>query len=105
MFARPRPMPKITQMQVGLVFVRETAPNKWRASWTDPLTKRHIRRVLPVSSFQDAKKKAQGINDEIAHGHGFSGRLGGSVGHCVSDAIVEAVKHTDANDKTRKEYL
>ena len=98
-------MPKISQMRVGTVYLKEVRGEKWRASWTDPLTKRHMRRILPASSFQEAKKQAKGINTDLAAQKGFGGRLRGSTGHSVADAVLEAVKHSDASERTRKHYL
>lgn len=98
-------MPKIKQMQVGKVFVKETSSGRWRASWTDPLTKRHIRRMLPCSSHTEARLQAEDINANLAQGMGFAGRQRGVSGHEVHEAVLEAVKHSNANERTRKDYL
>lgn len=98
-------MPKITQTKVGSVYLREVEPRKWRASWTDPLTHRHIRRVLPAATFKQAEVLAKEINAEIAQGRGFAPKMRGTSGHTVSDAVLEAIKHSNANDRTRKDYL
>ena len=98
-------MPKITRIQIGSVYLKEVEHRKWRASWTDPITKKWIRRILPAAAFREAEKQAQEINKELAAGKGFGGRLRGTVGHTVREAIHEAVKHTDANDRTRRDYL
>ena len=68
-------MPKVSQIKIGSVLVKETAPRRWRASWTDPLTKKWIRRVLPVSGFRDAVRQAEIISAELAKGKGFAGRM------------------------------
>jgi integrase len=98
-------MPKKTEFQEGRVYVKEVEPRKWRASWTDPLTKRHVRRVLPVSAFEDAVKEAKTINEKVSAGHGFTGRLRGSVGHTVADAVTEAVNNSGASDTTKTNYF
>jgi integrase len=98
-------MPKVTQAKIDQqVLLREVQPGTWRADWRDPLTKRRHRVVLPVSSFKEAQRKAKEISDELSAGRGFGGRLRGSVGHLVGDAVMEAIKHTDANERTRKDY-
>lgn len=99
-------MPKVTQIKIGQVLVKEIAPRKWRASWTDPASKRHIRRILPGANFKEAEAQAKEINATLAQGKGFGGRLRGTAGgHAIADAVLEAVKHSDANDRTRKDYL
>ncbi len=98
-------MPKITQTRVGSIYLKEIEPRKWRASWTDPLTKRHKRRVLPAATFKQAEAQAKEINAAIAQGRGFAPRMRGTAGHTVNDAVFEAVKHSNANDRTRKDYL
>ena len=98
-------MPRVLQTKVGSVFLKEVATRKWRASWTDPTTKKHIRRVLPAGSFRQALEQAQEINKHLAAGRGFGGRLRGSTGHTVADAVLEAVRHTDASLMTRRDYL
>lgn len=99
-------MPKIERLKVGQVLLREVSPRKWRASWVDPSSKRHMRRVLPAATFKEAERIAREINEEIASGKGFSPRLRGGGGlRSVEDAILEAVKHSDANERTRKDYL
>ena len=98
-------MPRVTQKKVGQVFLKEIDKGKWRVDWRDPLTKRRHRVILPASSFKEAMQQAQRINSEIAAGRGFSGRLRGTAGHTVSDAVLEAVKHTNANERTRRDYL
>ncbi|NQU41822.1 site-specific integrase [bacterium] len=85
--------------------MKEVGPRKWRASWTDPLTKKHVRRILPASGYREAEEQAKDINSQLAVGKGFGGRLRGSAGHSVSDAVLEAVKHSNANQGTRKDYL
>ena len=97
-------MPKITKTRVGSVYLREMEPRRWRASWTDPLTKRHIRRMLPAASFEDAAKAAKIINKEIAQGRGFSGKMRGSVGHSVAAAGAEAIRHAGVSERTRRGY-
>lgn len=98
-------MPKVTKTKVGQVLLKEVQPNKWRASWVEPLTGRWIRRILPGTTFKEARLQAREINAILAQRKGFHGRLRGSTGHTVSDAILEAVKHTDANARSRKNYL
>lgn len=98
-------MPKVTKTRVGSVFLKEERAGKWRASWTDPPTRRHLRRILPAASYTEALEQAKEINRQLALGKGFAGRLRGSAGHSVSDAVLEAVRHTAANDQSRKNYL
>lgn len=98
-------MPKITQTKVGSIYIREIEPRKWRASWIDPLTKRHLRRILPAATFEEARAQAKEINAAIAQGKGFGGRVRGRVGHTFSDAVVEAVQHSQARERTKRDYL
>lgn len=93
------------QTKVGLVLVKQMGRGKWRASWMDPVRKNYVRRVLPASSFREAERQAREINAAIAQGMGFGGKLRGASGHTVTEAIIEAVKHSDANEQTRKDYL
>lgn len=95
-------MPRVTRAKIGAVLIREMEPRRWRASWTDPLTKKWVRRVLPVSGYQEAVRQAEAINAEIAQGQGFEGRLRGSTGPTVADAVLEAVQHTNASENTRQ---
>ena len=97
-------MPKVTQTKIGRVFLREIEPRKWRADWRDPITRQRVRRVLPVVDFKEAQKRAKEINEEIAEGRGFRGRLRGTTGHLIGDAVQEAVKHSNASRATRKDY-
>ena len=98
-------MPKLARAKIGVILIRELEPRKWRASWVDPVTRKHIRRLLPAATFQDAEKAAREINRTVAQGRGFAPRLRGVVGHTVKDAIIETVKHTGANERTRADYL
>jgi len=98
-------MPRVTEIKVGSVFLKEVKPRKWKASWTDPLTKRHTRRMLPATEYREAERMAKDINSKVAQGRGFGGRLRGSDGHTVSAAVIEAIKHTNANGRSRHDYL
>lgn len=97
-------MPKITQTRIGSVFLKEITPRKWRASWTDPLTKRHVRRILPAATFRQAEAQAKEINSYLAQGRGFGGKLRGSGGHSISDAVLESIKHSSASERVRRNY-
>ena len=55
-------MPKLARAKIGVILIRELEPRKWRASWVDPVTRKHIRRLLPAATFQDAEKAAREIN-------------------------------------------
>lgn len=98
-------MPKKKQFKVGIVRVKEIRPNVWQADWRDPLTKRRPRRIIPFVKFKDVQAEAERINREVALGHEFKGRVRGSTGHLIEEAVLEAIKHTDANEKTRRDYL
>lgn len=98
-------MPKIEKSHIGQVFLREIEPRKWRASWTDPLTKRHIRRILPAAAYREAEEQVKAINRTLAQGKGFGGQIRGSSGHTIREAVLEAVRHTGANEDTRLNYL
>ena len=99
-------MPKVTKTRIGQVLVREMAPGKWRGSWVDPTSKRHVRRRLPATSYREAVEQAKVINQSLAAGKGFGGRLrGASSGHSVRDAIIEAVRSTGAAERTKADYL
>ncbi len=97
-------MPKIASTRVGSVFLKQLPGGRWRASWTDPLTRRWIRRKLPAATFRDATEQARTINREIARDRGFGGRLRGGSGHGVLEAILMAVKATSANPRVRTNY-
>lgn len=98
-------MPKRNDFQIGLVFVKQLADGRWRASWTCPQTKRHVRRVLPVTAFRDAKAQAEAINLQVATGRGFHGQIRGASGLAVRDAILEAIRNSGAREGTRREYV
>lgn len=98
-------MPKVTESQVGQVFIKEKRPHKWCASWTCPITRKHVRRILPASDFKTAESLAKEINVTLAQGKGFGGRLRGAVGHTITNAIKEAVLHSGGNLRTRADYL
>lgn len=77
----------------------------WRVDYRDPLTRKRARVILPVSNFKDEEKEAKAINDRLGSGKGFAGRIRGSVGHTVQAAVLEAVKHSSGNERTRADYL
>lgn len=97
-------MPKVTEKKFTCVLLKEIRPGTWRVDYRDPLTRKRSRILLPVSSFKDAEKEAKAINDRVGSGKGFSGRIRGSVGHTVKDAVKEAIKHSGANEVTRGDY-
>lgn len=98
-------MPKVTGFKMGFIHVKEVEKGKWRADWRDPLTKKRIRRVLPASNYKKAREHAGKINADVEKGRGFTGRMRGTIGHVLKDAVIEAIAHSDANQKTREDYL
>ncbi len=102
-------MGKTTEMRVGFVRIKLVVENKWRASWWDAVTQRHIRQMLPVTRLADAKAEAEAINQGLLQGHGFRGRMRGGADHGVDlsirDAVLGAIRNNDANPDTRRHYL
>jgi len=98
-------MPKITATKVGSVFLKQVGAGKWRVSYMDPLMHKHVRQMLPAASFEDARDQAKTINRDVASERGFQGRLRGRAGHTIADLVLEAVRHTNATEQTRKDYL
>jgi site-specific recombinase XerD len=97
-------MPRKNEGKSGRVFLKQVEPGKWRASWTDPVTRKHTRRVLPCSTYADANRIANQINATLAEGRGYAIKLRGRSGHSVTEAGIEAIRHTDANAETRRDY-
>jgi len=100
-------MPKITGTKIGLIRLREFVSGRWKVDFFDPEAKRRIRRVLPASSFRQARKQAETINISVSSKHGFGGAgLRGRMGeHSVCDAILEGVRHSQGRERTLKNYL
>lgn len=98
-------MPRLSSTKIGNVYIKRRRSGRWRACWVDPLTKRYVRRLLPATGFKEAQKQARVIHQELAAGRGFSPRQRGTVGHSINQAVLEAVKHSDANERTRRNYL
>lgn len=97
-------MPRKVEFHAGMVFVKLMPDGRWRASWTDPVTRRHVRRVLPSATYEEAREAAKGINRDVSAGRRYNVKLRGKSGHSVSEAAMEAIRHTDARPETRAEY-
>ncbi len=97
-------MPKKPFLEWGLVKAREREDGRWVATWTDPLTRKYIRRVLTAADRKEALDTAKTINAELTVGRGFSKKLRGVTGHTINEASQEAIRRRDADLRTRQEY-
>lgn len=98
-------MPRVSRLKVGLVLIRETKPGVWRGAWTDPESKKYVRRRLPGTSFRAAKAEAEEINRTLGQGRGFGAKLRGGGGHTVAAACIETIRHSGGNDRTRQGHM
>jgi hypothetical protein len=84
---------------------------KFEVRWRDRQTEKYVRRRLDFTKFADAKAFAEDLNVKLIGNGGSLEGTGDAVArkrprnHTVSQAALEAIKASDANDISRSQYV
>jgi integrase len=94
--------------KIGKVLLGKFESEQWEMRYIDPADKKYRRVRLPYTGFADAKAEAEARNIELAarngHAEGMRRRQA-EARHTVRDAVLEAVRASDANGQTQKQYV
>jgi len=94
--------------KIGKVLLGKFESEQWEIRYIDPTERKYKRVRLPYTGFADAKAEAEAKNLELAarNGHSEGMRRRQTVArHTVKAAALEAIRASEANGQTQKQYV
>lgn len=92
----------------GFVTLHHDGDTGFKIRYTDPVTGKDVKRVLPVFTFEDALEAVRGYNVEIAQSRSVPGMYAGKVERhqlSVRDALITAIKHAGGSKRVKADYV